>query len=185
VGVVQADYVFTAAVNPSTAPQPVIYAWEATGQPPLTHADLGLSDSATFNWATPGTKHIIVTATNANGTISNTYEVDITYSPPTHVQVTGPTTGTIDAACTFDAAISPITATQPITYVWEASGQVPVAHTGRGLNDAVTFTWATTGTRAITVTATNPGGTTKEYWLVTIDEPSQRTVYLPLVIRND
>jgi len=133
----------------------------------------------------PGPKIIDVTATNADGTLTNTYEVSITYAPPTRVQVTGPMTGTADTACTFNAAVSPITATQPITYVWQATGQPSVTHTGGELNDAVTFTWNVTGTKTITVTATNAGGAASNYYVVTINETSQRTVYLPLVIRND
>jgi hypothetical protein len=184
-GVVQTDYTFTATVNPSTSPQPITYTWEATGQTPLTHAGQGLIDTAIFTWDTPGTKTIDVTATNADGTLTNTYEVSISYAPPTHVEVTGPMTGTVDTACTFHAAVSPITATQPITYVWQATGQPSVTHTGGELNDAVTFTWNTTGTKTISVTATNAGGAVRNNYLVTITEVSQRTVYLPLVIRND
>jgi hypothetical protein len=184
-GIVQADYTFTATVNPSTSPQPVTYTWQATGQAPLTHAGRGLNDTATFNWDTPGPKTIDVTATNADGTLTNTYEVSITYAPPTRVDVTGPMTGTVDTACTLNAAVSPITATQPITYVWQATGQPSVTHPGGELNDAVTFTWNVTGTKTISVTATNAGGAASNHYFVTINETSQRTVYLPLVIRND
>jgi hypothetical protein len=184
-GIVQADYTFTATVNPSTSPQPVTYTWQATDQAPLTHAGRGLNDTATFNWDTPGPKIIDVTATNADGALTNTYEVSITYAPPTWVDVTGPMTGTVDTACTLNATVSPITATQPITYVWQATGQPSVTHTGGELNDAVTFTWNVTGTKTITVTATNAGGAASNHYFVTINEPSRRTVYLPLVIRND
>jgi len=183
-GVVQADYAFTATVNPSTSPQPVTYTWQATDQSPRSHPDLGLTDTVTFTWNTPGTKTIEITATNADGTLTNTYQVDIRYAAPAHVEVTGPVSGTVDNAYTFNAAVSPITATQPITYTWQATDQASVAHTGAGLDDSVNFTWGITGTKTITVTATNAGGAVTNSYSVTIHEASQRTVYLPLVIRN-
>jgi hypothetical protein len=76
---------------------------------------------------------------------------------PSSAAIFGPTTGLLDNGYGFTAATSPITATQPITYVWQAPGQSPVTHVG-GLSDVVTFTWRTTGAQVITVTATNVAG---------------------------
>jgi PKD repeat protein len=59
-----------------------------------------------------------------------------------------------------------------------------VTRTGGGLNDALSFTWSTTGTKSITVTASNAGGQAESTRLVTITAASGRTVYLPLVIRD-
>jgi len=75
------------------------------------------------------------------------------------VAISGPTAGIVQTDYTFIATVSPITATLPITYVWQTTGQSPVMHTNGGLSDIITFTWSTTGTQAITVTATNAGGT--------------------------
>ena len=183
-GVVQVDHVFNATLNPSTAAQPVTYTWQATGQPPVTHAGRGLNDSATFNWNAPGAKTINITATNAEGTLTNIYTVTISYAPPTRVDIAGPLTGTINTAQAFTAAVSPLTATLPITYVWQATGQPLVTHTGGGLNDAVAFTWVTTGTQAITATATNAGGAIQNTHFMIIEDVSEHVVYLPLVLRN-
>jgi PKD repeat protein len=78
--------------------------------------------------------------------------------PPSGVTVAGPTTGVVQTGYAFIATVSPVTATAPITYVWQATGQSPVTNTG-GLSDTVAFIWNTTGAQAITVTAANAGGT--------------------------
>jgi uncharacterized membrane protein YeaQ/YmgE (transglycosylase-associated protein family) len=78
----------------------------------------------------------------------------------TGVVITGRTTGTVSTTYTFMATASPITATLPITYTWQADGQSPVTHVAiSGLTDIVTFTWPSgvSGTQAITVTAANAG----------------------------
>ena len=81
-GTVHTDYTFNATVNPSTATTPITYTWQAAGQSQETHASKGLNDTATFNWSTPGTKTITVTATNADGTFTNNHAVTISDAPP-------------------------------------------------------------------------------------------------------
>jgi thermitase len=90
--------------------------------------------------------------------------------PPTGAAVSGPATGLVLAEHAFIAAVSPITAAQPITYAWQETGQSPVTHTG-GLSDTATFTWATSGTQAITVTATNFGGTVTGTQTINVSVP--------------
>ncbi|MEA3340370.1 MAG: S8 family serine peptidase [Chloroflexota bacterium] len=94
-------------------------------------------------------------------------------APPADVTIAGPTTGLILADQTFIAAVSPITAAQPITYEWRiANGELQtITHTG-GLSDTVTFTWPVSGTQAITVTAANFGGTVVGTHTITIGAPS-------------
>jgi hypothetical protein len=108
--------------------------------------------------------------------------LQITYETvaPDSVSIGGPTTGLVNTAHTFTATVSPITTTLPITYAWEATGQFPVTHTG-GPSDLVAFTWNTTGTQTITVTATNISGTVSSTYVVTTARPYQ--VYLPIVIK--
>jgi M6 family metalloprotease-like protein len=72
------------------------------------------------------------------------------------VEVSGPTEGFIGEFYSFTAEVLPIEATEPITYVWEATGQLPITHTG-GIEDQVSFSWQDIGTKSITVTVTNPG----------------------------
>jgi M6 family metalloprotease-like protein len=176
-GIVQASYTFTATTSPITATQPITYVWQATGQSPLTHTG-GLSDTVTFNWSTPGSQTITVTAANAGGMVTDTHIVNV-YVPPASVDVSGPTSGIVQASYTFTAAISPITATQPITYVWQATGQPPLTHMG-GLSDTVTFNWSTPGSQTITVTAANAGGTITNTYIVTV----YTTLYLPLIMHR-
>jgi hypothetical protein len=101
------------------------------------------------------------------------------YIPPNGVVISGPTTGVVHTGYVFTATMSPITATLPITYVWQATEQSPATHTS-GLSDNVTFTWSTPGTQAITVTATNAGGMVTGTHVITI----RRRLYLPLVLCN-
>jgi hypothetical protein len=60
----------------------------------------------------------------------------------------------MDMVYGFTAVITPASATQPITYTWQATGQNPITHTG-SLSDVVTFSWHVTGPQIITVTAAN------------------------------
>jgi len=91
---------------------------------------------------------------------------------PTAVIINGPMTGTINTAYTFTATVFPLTATLPITYVWQATGQSPVTHAG-SLNrtDTVTFTWSITGTQVITITATNAEDTVSDTHAIIISAP--------------
>ncbi len=72
----------------------------------------------------------------------------------TGLTLDGPAGCTVGAGCSLLATVTPITASLPITYVWEATGQPPVTHVG-GLADPITYTWTVTGAQMITVTATN------------------------------
>jgi hypothetical protein len=152
----------------------------------VTHPGRSLSDTVTFNWGAPGSQTITVTVTNAIGTATNTYNVILSYALPTRVDIDGPTTGITQTNYTFTAAAHPITTTLPITYVWEATGQAPVTHTGGGLSDTVNFAWNVTGTQAITVTATNIAGAVTGTHAMTITNASQGsgTIFLPIIIKN-
>lgn len=80
----------------------------------------------------------------------------ITYGPPpcypaTSVTIGGATQGFTNTALVFNASILPSTATAPILYTWRADEQ----STFEGYVGVVTYTWATTGTKTITVTASN------------------------------
>ena len=72
----------------------------------------------------------------------------------TGLSINGPTAGLVNTPATFTATVSPVSATNPITYHWQASGQNPITHTA-GLSDTVTFNWAGRGMQAITLTASN------------------------------
>jgi RHS repeat-associated protein len=67
-GFIQTGYTFTATASPPTTMLPISFAWQVSDQDSVTHADVhSLSDTATFNWNTAGTKTVTVTASNASG----------------------------------------------------------------------------------------------------------------------
>ncbi|HRQ37844.1 MAG TPA: choice-of-anchor Q domain-containing protein [Chloroflexota bacterium] len=103
-------------------------------------------------------------------------------SPFSGVEIQGPITGSAQTNYTFTAVITPITATQPITYVWQTAGQTPVTHTG-GISDTAVFSWDTSGTHVLTVTASNPVNSATASISVTILEP-QFLVY-PLIVNKN
>ena len=55
---------------------------------------------------------------------------------------------------TFTATVAPITASVPITYIWEATNQATIT-TSSGLTSTNVFTWFTGGPQVVTVTALN------------------------------
>lgn len=105
--------------------------------------------------------------------------------PLTDVSIAGPlgitTTLYIGTAYHFQAVITPVNATPPITYTW-----TPAPATGQGTADAV-YRWTTPGTYTLTLAAENCSApstvvtATKE---VTIEWQELHFVYLPLVQKN-
>jgi hypothetical protein len=105
------------------------------------------------------------------------WEINPSDAPPTDVVISGPTMGMVNTAYTFTATVSPITATQPITYVWRATGQDLMTHTG-GLSHTIPFTWMVPGTHTIIVTATNIAATVTDTHIITVEQ----MIYLPLIL---
>jgi RHS repeat-associated protein/uncharacterized repeat protein (TIGR01451 family) len=93
-------------------------------------------------------------------------------TPISSVSVTGPTAGTQGDTYTFLAAVSPGSASAPITYTWEASEQPDVVHPGGDADDSVPYAWATLGAKTITVTAENCGAAVSGTHAITIAAPS-------------
>ncbi len=77
---------------------------------------------------------------------------------PPDMTLDGPVVGTAAATYTFTAAMTLITATTPITYVWQATEQSLVIHASEQITDAMSFGWDAVGTKTITVTAMNADG---------------------------
>jgi hypothetical protein len=97
------------------------------------------------------------------------------------VSIVGPTGGISGTAYAFTATVSPPTATLPVTYTWQASGQSPISQVGYVLSDTATFTWTATSMQAITITAANCGNSavgTHSIFLY------RSRIYLPIVMRN-
>ena len=96
------------------------------------------------------------------------YEVYVPV-PPTQVEISGPAQGATNRSYAFTATVTPPTATLPITYVWQASGQQVLTRT-QGLTDTAFFTWTLPGSQVITVTATNIVDTVVATHTVVVDE---------------
>ncbi len=159
---------FIATVIPISATQPITYVWEATDFAPVIHGG-GISNTHNFTWSVPGAKTLTVTASNATGVATNTYSVLIGM-PPNTIKIEGPTTGQVNSTYAFTAAVNPLTVTQPITYVWEATDLAPVIHIG-GISTTHSFAWSVSGTKAITVTASNATGVATSTYSILIGVP--------------
>jgi uncharacterized protein YkwD len=157
-GLVGNDYTFTATVAPAYATEPIIYTWQAEGQPPVTHSG-GLSDTVAFSWERPATRAITVTARNNGGAVVGSHIIVVSATPLTGVDVSGPTTGFFNTYYAFTASAGPVTATQPVTYVWQTQGQPSLVQTG-DLSDVANLAWGITGTQTITIVAENIAGAT-------------------------
>ena len=103
--------------------------------------------------------------------------------PPTNVTINGPVVGEVDTPYAFTAAVKPITAAQPITYFWQATGQSSVTHVSTGLSDTIIFSWTSgmTGAKWITTTATNAAGSASGTHLILINPIK---VFLPLLVKH-
>lgn len=186
-GITNTTYTFDATVSPVTTTQPITYIWQADEQTTVTQTGTITDVVSSFTWPTSGDKVITVTAMNLVGSVSATYTIAIADAPqaPLGVTIVGPTTGITDTTTVFTATVSPITTTQPITYLWEAAEQSSITHTNN-LNDPVSFIWAATGTKWITVTVTNvSGGVVSNTHAITINAPTYPPLSLSIVGPTD
>ncbi|MBN1246412.1 MAG: DNRLRE domain-containing protein, partial [Anaerolineae bacterium] len=155
-GLIDTAYDFSAAISPANATAPITYTWQATDQAPTS----GSSPSASYTWATPGSKTITVTVENCGSSVQDTRVVSISEPPPacpaplTGLTLDGPTTAVTGTQTTFTATPSPAGATLPITYTWQATSQSDYT----GSQATRNYTWATPGAKTVTVTARNCGG---------------------------
>jgi hypothetical protein len=119
----------------------------------------------TYITSTLGIEISVISATDTGFMVS----INNRFTLMSDIEIDGPITGYVDESIPFTATVSPMDATTPITYTWEATGLPPVQH--RLVNDTVdyaNFTWDEIGTKAITVTASNPGGTVLDTHLMDI-----------------
>ena len=85
----------------------------------------------------------------------------------TGAEIDGPTMG-YPGVYDFVATVSPVTATPLITYTWQATGQSDELHMG-DVDDTVSFVWAITGVKSLTVTAQNCASPVIATHLITIE----------------
>ena len=166
-GSVDVPYTFAANVAPVTATMPVSYTWEATDQGSAGSSN-GLSDARSYTWALPGTKTITVTAYNGVAPISATHTVVIA-RPVTTATLVGPAIGETGVTQTFTATAEPAAATPPLTYVFDGDELTPSTRSG-GATATAGLTWATAGTKTVTVTVSNAVGTASAATTIYIEE---------------
>jgi len=70
---------------------------------------------------------------------------------------------------------------QPLTYIWQASGQPPVTHTG-GLSDMLSVAWAISGTQTVSVTVRNSSGAVAAGRTLLVGGGAIRRVHVPLAL---
>ena len=190
-GTINTAYTFDANVLPLSTTLPITFTWAADEQAGSSQLLLSLTDAISYSWATTGTKTITVTATNSFGSVNAVHTIDITVPDepdiaPTAVTLTGPTTGSTNMFYTFDANVLPLSTTLPITFTWAADEQAGSSQLRLSLTDAISYSWATTGTKTITVTATNSVGSVNAVHTIIITAPVEPPppsydLYLPFI----
>jgi len=94
----------------------------------------------------------------------------------------GPITGKVGVIHTFTVAVSPSNADLPITYTWQATGQIPKIHTVSKLTDTIGFGWPISGSQHVTVTALNClVASATDSLIINIE---QWHTYLPLALKR-
>ncbi len=98
----------------------------------------------------------------------------------TDVGISGPTSGYTGTQYTFTAIVTPTNASIPITYTWS-----PAPASGQGSATA-RYTWTTVGTKVITVSVQNCGGsdTDTHSIAITARPVASHRLYLPVVLRS-
>jgi uncharacterized repeat protein (TIGR01451 family) len=151
-GYTDTPYTFMGAITPANATTPVTYTWDpapASGQE---------SSDAQYEWSTPGTYTITLTAENCGATVSATHQfivqsqaIDCPH-PLQDVGIDGPSSGYTGTQYTFTGVITPADATTPVTYTWD-----PTPASGQETSRAQ-YQWGAPGIYTITMTAENCGG---------------------------
>jgi subtilisin family serine protease len=189
-GQVGTPYSFSVTVDPEDVTTPITYEVQYTdgGAPIGLSLNQRVINTPSITWATTGTKTIWVQATNEEGFTIGTHEITISEEPVVEPQVevilTGPASGMTNTPYTFTAMISPTTAAKPITYTFERTdGAGPVSTGPVDWNGASwqNVTWATPGTKVVTIMAQNADGTYIDTQTIEI---ASGTIFLPLVVRN-
>ncbi len=107
--------------------------------------------------------------------------LDCRHYPLSAVVISGPTAGIPGISYGFTATVSPLNATLPLTYTWQADGQAPIVRTG-GLTDTAVFEWEDAGTYTITITAANRTSTVSATHTIQL-QALDRAIYLPMIVR--
>ncbi len=123
----------------------VTYVWNAGSGGVVT----GSGNSVSISWSTPGVKTIQLTPTNACGSAAvRTLDVTVTAPPEQPSTISGSVN--VNAGITHPYSVTNVPG---VTYAWSASGGLVA-----GSGNSVQITWATSGTKTVTVTPSNHCG---------------------------
>ena len=170
------DYMFEAQLGPTDATPPFTYTWTAPDHKPVRIVSSDLTENATFQWASTGTKKVVVTVENCGRTVSDAHLVTIAEPSPQcpvpldGLELTGPTLGTTDDSYSFRALVTPREATTPITFTWHADAHRPVTLSGTARQSTRDYSWTELGRKTIRVTAENCGSAFVRYHTIDIVE---------------
>ncbi len=160
--------------------QAITYTWTVKDWDVITHTARGITDSATLSWTVPGLKTVAATAIVSDVSASATRLV-----MAFDVAASGLPEGDTNRAYTFNAALEPTSAALPVTYTWQATDLNPITHLDMGTTDAITFTWATAGTKTVTVTAAIADATAQSVHTINIGGVVfDQFVFLPVIQRQ-
>jgi PKD repeat protein len=140
--------VYTATYGPPTATTPVTFAWDNGTAGPTT----------AYSWTLPDIYTVTVTATNPCGDVSTTLTVTVLCRPLTGATIDGPTSLHTRDPGVYTASYSPLTATLPVTFVWDNGTAGPTT----------AYSWTLPGAYTITVTGTNPCNTVRQASVVSV-----------------
>jgi hypothetical protein len=157
--------VYQAAVLPITTSPPITFTW-----------DNGADEAtAVYSWTVTGTHTLYLTASNGCGAAQGSFTVTVFCQAVTGVAADGPRALLVGQVGTYHAAAQPITASRPLTFTWDNGT----------MGDAAAYSWPTTGTYTLTVSATNAcGGVRTASLPVAVLAEWPYGVYLPLVLRG-
>ena len=103
--VAQSPTAFVATVAPLASTQPITYVWQATGLSPITQTG-GISNTVLLNWPTVGNKVIQVSASNSQGTVNDSFAVDVTGEPLLAIRKDAPAETLVGSNITYTLTIS-------------------------------------------------------------------------------
>jgi PKD repeat protein len=189
---------FSAVITPFYATPPVTYTWYVGDLSPVTTSASGF---ISHTYETSGTYTVVLTAANVTG--QDTYSQVIVVNPPVYpiddVWFTYTAASMVaNEVVTFTAAITPVYASLPITYVWDFGDNSFRSHTINpplsGQNvvspiDVVSHTYQTPGLYTVVLTVTDAIGEWDTYneTLVIVPKNNQLVphhTFLPFVIKG-
>ncbi|MBN1483641.1 MAG: PKD domain-containing protein [Chloroflexia bacterium] len=168
-----------AIAGPTALPLGVEGRYSATYTPPtatvplLDWADGQQGETATYSWDTVGVHTVAVTASNECSQVQDVLSVTVFCQPPTGVEIAGPPSLLPGLAGTYRAAARPITTSPPLTFTWDNGA----------LGSSAGYSWPSTGTYTLTVTATNDCGQARGSFPVRVLAEWPHQNFVPLIMR--